>query len=584
MRMFGLQLNSRQSSVPALFFASIYVVALKGKVLYGFVKDQTPDVNILEFLATQLAFIGIILIIAALIESVSSKVIKHTLRVSSLSIFFFFILDFSILARFDQNLDFADLARFYREWRICLTFVNFWDILLIVVLILFHVLQTRSVRTSPPLIALAGIALIGLSHVFLRNIQADLRLSTFSFDLLRIQFSVSEPPQLGRYSAAQAKDALEIFGADAPVQIPSNRPDIFLVLVESMSAAFSSRTSGVFNYLPEFDKRTSKGILFTNFHANYSLTEGGVVSTLSGVAPIPFPGPKRRDLYDSFGLARSIPQSLKNLGYETEFIINTKPNFLQKEAYLRKIGFDRVITERDVPEFKKAERFAFNASSDAVLFNYVLGRIEATKDAQNPRFFGTLTISSHPPYRDPEKIADTRENVWKFVDLQLAHVIDRLEGDGFFERGILIVLADHREPGPVSKVEQARYGPTANKRIVLYIQGLGVPANRLDDRFFSQADLFAMLSDAISQSAKGLSDVSIWVDNHRRSASSIILAFFEQNSVKNRIPVLEVDGITLNWKNQVASKEKKDSLEKRVENQRAAFQLLFEKSRQSVHP
>jgi len=220
-----------------------------------------------------------------------------------------------------------------------------------------------------------------------------------------------------------------------------------------MSAAFSSRTSGVFNYLPEFDKRTSKGILFTNFHANYSLTEGGVVSTLSGVAPIPFPGAKRRDLYDSFGLARSIPESLKNLGYETEFIINTKPNFLQKEAYLRKIGFDRVITERDVPEFKKAERFAFNASSDAVLFNYVLGRIEATKDAQNPRFFGTLTISSHPPYRDPEKIADTRENVWKFVDLQLAHVIDRLEGDGFFKRGILIVLADHREPGPVSKAD-----------------------------------------------------------------------------------------------------------------------------------
>ena len=91
MRMFGLQLNSRQSSVPALFFASIYVVALKGKVLYGFVKDQTPDVNILEFLATQLAFIGIILIIAALIDSVSSKVIKHTLRVSSL------FLDFSTI-------------------------------------------------------------------------------------------------------------------------------------------------------------------------------------------------------------------------------------------------------------------------------------------------------------------------------------------------------------------------------------------------------------------------------------------------------------------------------------------------------
>lgn len=560
------------------------VVALKVNALYGFVNDQTPNVDVLDFFTTQVAFIGVILILSSLIDSFSSRIIKYILRVSSLLLFLFFTLDFLILSQFDQNLDLGDISRFYREWRICLTFVNVKHLLLIAALLLFHRLETKSVRASPALIASAGCALIFLSHAYIRDIPPNLRLLKFSFDIPQIQLSVSEPAKSARYSASQTQDSLVALGTEAPVQVPAGHPDVFLVLVESMSAAFSNRTSGLFNYLPEFDKRTSKGILFTNFHANYSLTEGGVVATLSGVPPIPFPGSNRRDLYDSFGLARSIPQSLKKLGYETEFIINTKPNFLQKESYLRRIGFDRVITEREVPQFKKAEKFAFNASSDAVLFDYVLGRIEATNGAQNPRFFGTLTISSHPPYMDPQKIANTRENVWKFVDLQLARLIDRLEDGGFFQRGILILLADHREPGPCSKEELTKYGATAKERIPLYIQGVGVPSNRLDGRFFSQADLFAMLSDAISEPGKSLSSDSIWVDNHNKTTSVVKLKFFDQNSAPNQVPELEIDGITITSKNKRIPAEKTDNLAKRVERQRAAFQFLFEEARKSAKP
>ena len=74
---------------------------------------------------------------------------------------------------------------------------------------------------------------------------------------------------------------------DAPVARTGR--NVVLVIVESLSAVDSQRTSGIRNLLPRFDALSREGMLFRNFFANFEASEGGIVSMLSGVPPMHFP-------------------------------------------------------------------------------------------------------------------------------------------------------------------------------------------------------------------------------------------------------------------------------------------------------
>lgn len=103
------------------------------------------------------------------------------------------------------------------------------------------------------------------------------------------------------------------------------------------------------------------------------------------------------------------------------------------------------------------------------------------------------TTSSHLPYMDPLGGEPTAENVWSYVDGQLFDFYNSLQETSFFENGILIVTADHREMVPVKPIERRKYGGSAEFRGGLLIIGRGIPSGRIDDRYLQQADLLALI-------------------------------------------------------------------------------------------
>ena len=75
--------------------------------------------------------------------------------------------------------------------------------------------------------------------------------------------------------------------------IPAVKPDIILLIVESLSSINSKKVSGIPGFLEGFDELAEEGVLFKNFFANHQASEGGLIALLGGFPPMHFPLPPR---------------------------------------------------------------------------------------------------------------------------------------------------------------------------------------------------------------------------------------------------------------------------------------------------
>jgi hypothetical protein len=297
------------------------------------------------------------------------------------------------------------------------------------------------------------------------------------------------------------------------VPIATTRRDIVLVVVESLSAADSERTSGIGTLLPGFDALSRRGMLFRNFFANNEASEGGIVALLSGVPPLHYPGASTLP-FDEYGMQRSMADVFRAAGYHNEFMTSVPLRFLSMHRYLQRprSGFARVAGQREIARFEGAPRFSFESPADHLLFEELLARLDV-RPAGAPVFLTAVTASSHAPYLDPRGGANTEENIWSYVQHELTWLYEELARRRFFENGLLVVTGDHRKMRPIGRGEQERYGESAKARVPLLVIGAGVPAETVDDRLFQQSDLLRMLDRAI-QPGVPLSPHAVWVNRY----------------------------------------------------------------------
>jgi hypothetical protein len=144
--------------------------------------------------------------------------------------------------------------------------------------------------------------------------------------------------------------------------------DIVLVMVESLSAVDSYRTSGVANLLPRLDELSQQGTLFTNFFANFEASEGGIVALLSGVPPLHFPTAST-NTFGEYALQRSITGTYARSGDRCEFLTSVPLQFISMDDYMRspQLGFTFAGGQKEIARFEGAPRFGFQSPADHVL-------------------------------------------------------------------------------------------------------------------------------------------------------------------------------------------------------------------------
>jgi hypothetical protein len=273
-------------------------------------------------------------------------------------------------------------------------------------------------------------------------------------------------------------------------------PNIVLLVTESWSPYHSQLFSGLNNWTPRLDALAKKGRWFSHFFADGGNTDAGLISILVGhqiYSPIksylalsPFEG--------LWNLKSSLPRSLRANGYYTVFMTTGNLSFSGKDGWLRNIGFDEV-DGHDSPEYKGLERLNFDAAADEYLYKKALHFV--AQSHAKPYLLVLENVSTHPPYISPKLPVMDEEGVIRYLARTVDSLYQGLDGQGFFEHNMLIVVSDHRAMTPVGRPESELFGAAAVARIPAFVISDTIASGRVDQQF-DQADLMPSLVNLTS--------------------------------------------------------------------------------------
>lgn len=276
------------------------------------------------------------------------------------------------------------------------------------------------------------------------------------------------------------------------------RPDVIVLLIESLSSYQSALYGGPGDYTPQLDALAREGTWFSRFFANGFSTDAGLIALLTGRAPVPAVGRYRSmDAFAGFGdPARSVARPLHAAGYQVAFFTTGDLGFLDKTPWLQALGFDHV-EGAEAPFYAKWPRFGFDAAEDRALYLRLFDWMDA-RHTSTPFFAMALTVQSHPPFVAHDTGQLDEAAVFRATDAALGTFVRELRRRGFFEHGVLMITGDHRSMTPLHAQERARFGAEAFARVPFVVVGAsGLPKGEVTAAF-QQTDLLPSLADLTS--------------------------------------------------------------------------------------
>ena len=317
------------------------------------------------------------------------------------------------------------------------------------------------------------------------------------------------------------------------------KPNIILLVVESLSSYQSRLFSGIRNWTPSLDSIAIKNIAFTNFFSNGFCSEDGINTLLFGKLPI-FPPGNFTDGGSTTGYLKldidvinnALPVKLKKQGYHTEFITSYDLNYKGRLNFANSIGFD-YIEGVEHEFYNNWPRYQYNAAPDEALYQRVLKRVKSNNS--KPYFFSVFTISSHHPFTNPENGNKSEAEVFKYVDKQIGYFYRELEKYNFFENGLLLIVGDHRAMIPLKKEEIEIFGYSRAPAMIPLVIASENLNPKIITKYHQQLDIY----NSLSQINLDSTHYSLWGGNifsddnnsphyiaHRRGDNRDIISIF----------------------------------------------------------
>lgn len=240
----------------------------------------------------------------------------------------------------------------------------------------------------------------------------------------------------------------------------NRRKNVVIVLVESLINAYSHHFSGLKGYMPNMDTLASENVSFINYHATGVETVPATYSILTG--KLFFTELDRDSRNHHFEFDEALPNLMKAEGYST-YAISSSVDFGGLDEIYRDSGFEHLYDTYD-PAYNGAKRYHFNSVADGVLLEHAANLIKGFDQAENPHLTLIMTASSHNPFLNPETGKQGYAEVISYVDKEIGKFVRKLEENGFFNNGTLIITGDHYPPGlDFAPGEVSRYGEDLNR-------------------------------------------------------------------------------------------------------------------------
>ncbi len=295
-----------------------------------------------------------------------------------------------------------------------------------------------------------------------------------------------------RYFQLENKDSTNpIKRLIEPDSVSTLKPNVVLILMESMSAKHLKQFGGTKNLTPFLDSLSEKSINFTNIYSAGTHTFNGVFSTLFSYPALFYKHPMKVVNIPQFN---SLPHTLKSLNYSTNYFTTHDGQFDNIEGFLTANSVDKIYTDQHYP----AEESLSNLGvPDGYLFQFSIPKLN---DENEPFFASFLTGSNHGPYTIPSsylpRSVDAKEQVVEYADFALRKFMAQAQKQPWFKNTIFVFVADHG----VSMDEQYSMPLSYNHIPLLIYSPLFKNQAKKVEQFGSQIDVFPTLLGLLKQS------------------------------------------------------------------------------------
>ena len=358
-------------------------------------------------------------------------------------------------------------------------------------------------RPRRPRLALACLAAAAVC--FLIGQWSPMTMKYINYPLLQNFIAANLSDSVDRhYSAAYTDTLRKEYTAPTPVCVAGRnlRPNLIVIAVESLSMYHSKLFGGVNDYTPRLDAMARENTYFPDFIANGFTTDSGLIAMITGKPPIPTLG--RYQSAEAFAGFESpkgaLPEIVHAHGYTTHFFTTGDLGFLDKSTWLKGLGFDS-WEGAEQPFYNGWKRRHFNAAEDKALYQRFLQWLDARQGDSTPWLAFVLTVSTHPPFVNPENESLDEAGAFRYADQQIGMLYDELAKRDFFRNGVLMISGDHRSMTPLSAPELARFGDSALARTPFVVATqLPIEKGAVADKF-QQADIAPSIDELLGDRA-----------------------------------------------------------------------------------
>jgi phosphoglycerol transferase MdoB-like AlkP superfamily enzyme len=298
-----------------------------------------------------------------------------------------------------------------------------------------------------------------------------------------------------------------------PQLVNCQRPNIVLILMESISAENMRKLGGKEDIMPGLDSLAGEGMLFTRYYASGFRTEQGLVALISG-----FPAQPEATIMREFGKFErlaNLGRDMKQAGYQCNYYFSGDLAFANTGAYLRSSGFTKLL-DRDGRQWQRTTEWG---SLDEELFSCHLQ--EAARDSM-PFFSVIMTSTNHEPFDAPVSNhfkgggeAQSYKNTSHYTDSCVYAYIQAAKRSDWWGNTLFIVTSDHAHYLPMNR---AKNEPERHHVPFLLLGGALKPEFKGTScaTTSSQTDLPALLLSQLQLSAQAFNYSSNVLDPCKR--------------------------------------------------------------------
>jgi phosphoglycerol transferase MdoB-like AlkP superfamily enzyme len=227
-------------------------------------------------------------------------------------------------------------------------------------------------------------------------------------------------------------------------QGPERRPNVVLVMLESMSADFMQTFGNPKNLTPTLDRLTQESLFFARAFASGTRTVRGLEALALSTPPTPGNAIVRRPHNDHLFSLASV---FNAKGYASSFIYGGYGYFDNMNDFFSHNGYgviDRMSVDKNRIHHENVWGIA-----DEDLYAKALETFDANHAAGKPFFAHIMTTSNHRPYTYPEGRIDIpsktgRDGAVKYADWALGDFLKRAADKPWFDDTVFVIVADHQ--------------------------------------------------------------------------------------------------------------------------------------------